>query len=151
MSLAQTKSVLIARSLLLVVFWATSDELASAQNVPPNDTSRPALGGAGLRTPSQAPLFGGLNRYAQHHYGPSGKACLTVTGSAVPQTINPHIFEHLILADNGCGQRIKMHVCYYQSQHCVPTEVPAYGRKEVVLGIMPALKEFRFEFREQFQ
>ena len=56
----------------------------------------------------------------------------------------------MILANNDCSQVIKLKVCYYQSQRCVPFAVPPYGRKEVVLGIMPAMKEFQFEYREQF-
>jgi hypothetical protein len=33
----------------------------------------------------------------------------------------------------------------------VPLTIPAYSRREIVLGIMPAMKEFRYEYREQFQ
>jgi len=29
-------------------------------------------------------------------------------------------------------------------------EVPSRGRKEVVLGTLPAMKDFRYEFREGF-
>jgi hypothetical protein len=56
----------------------------------------------------------------------------------------------MITANNDCSQPIKAQVCYYQSQHCIPIDVPGYGRKEAMLGIMPAMNAFRFEYREQF-
>jgi len=115
-------------------------------------TSRPSVGGVGLTAPAQPPLLlGEEDSAAKRHYGPTGQACLSVTGSAIPQTINPHIFEHVILAKNVCGQLIKLEVCYYKSDRCIPMAVPPYSRKELVLGIMPAMKEFRFEYRELFQ
>jgi len=128
-----------------------ASDRAAAQSF--GGASQPIYGGAsGLAAPAQPPvLLGEEDRVAKRHYGPTGKACLTVHGEADPQTINPTIFEHVIMADNSCSQFIKMQVCYYKSEHCVPMEVPAYARKQVVLGIMPATKEFRFEYREQFQ
>jgi len=53
-------------------------------------------------------------------------------------------------ATGGFLNRRRETVCYYQSQQCVPLDVPAYGRKEVVLGIMPAMNQFQFEYRESF-
>ena len=84
------------------------------------------------------------------HLGPTGKPCLSVNGGAEPQIVNPKIFTHMIMASNNCSQLIKIQVCYYQSQQCVPLEVPGYGRKEIVLGIMPSMNQFRFEYRELF-
>ena len=81
---------------------------------------------------------------------PTGKPCLTIQGYAKPQTINPHIFEHWVGVANGCGQDIKLRVCYFGSQDCIPLDVPPWGRKDSVLGIYPALPDFRFEAREQF-
>ena len=68
-----------------------------------------------------------------------------VYGDARPQAINKRLFEHVISANNSCPQVIKMDVCYYRSQRCVPLSVPGYSRREVVLGVMPAIKDFRFE------
>jgi len=87
---------------------------------------------------------------AKLHRNPTGQPCLTVNGVAQSQTINPKIFTHVIFASNGCSQPIKIQVCYYKSQHCIPVDVPGYGRKEAVLGILPAMKDFRFEYREHF-
>jgi hypothetical protein len=109
------------------------------------------VGSSSGRPPAQLPLLSGTpSAGVKSHLGPTGKPCLTVFGSAKAQIINPNIFEHIIMASNECSQPIKMKVCYYQSSQCVPLDVPAYGRKEIVLGIMPAMNQFRFEYREQF-
>jgi hypothetical protein len=109
------------------------------------------VGGAGVRPPSLPPVLNGFsNTTAKVHRAPTGKACLTVRGNAERQVINPKIYTHMIEASNDCSQSIKLQVCYYQSQQCVPLDVPGYGRKEVVLGIMPAMDQFQFEYRELF-
>jgi hypothetical protein len=109
------------------------------------------VGGAGgLAPPPRTPLLSGANTGTRSHVGPTGRACLTVNGEALRETINPNLFEHMIIAQNECSQRIKLQVCYYQSQQCVAMNVPPYGRQDLVLGIMPAMSEFRFEFRELF-
>jgi hypothetical protein len=122
---------------------------AQGLSSPPGDGT--VVGGAGgLAPPPRSPLLIGENAGARRHMGPTGKACLTVNGEAQRETINPNLFEHMVIAQNDCSQRIKMQVCYYQSQQCVAMNVPPYGRQDLVLGIMPAMNEFRFEFREQF-
>ena len=104
-----------------------------------------------MRPPVRLPLFSGSqNATIQMHRGPTGKPCLNVQGYVQQQVVNPNIFNHMIMVSNDCSQPIKMQVCYYQSQHCTPVEVPGYGRKDATLGIMPAMKDFRFEYREQF-
>ena len=102
-----------------------------------------ALGGTAL-------LGSTDNLAARRHRSPTGKFCITAVGGARPQKVNPQIFNHIVLATNACGQEIKINVCYYRSEHCVPIYVPAYSDKEVVLGIMPSMSTFRFEFREVF-
>jgi hypothetical protein len=130
---------------LAIVSMIGSISLALAQGLggPLGSNQRPTGG--------VLPLFSGSqNAAVQKHLGPTGKPCVTVVGYAHPQTVNPNIFEHMILATNDCSQPIKMRVCYYQSQQCIPIDVPQYGRKEMVLGIMPAMSQFRFEYRENF-
>jgi hypothetical protein len=86
----------------------------------------------------------------RHHMSPTGKPCLTLQGHAKPQTINPNIFEHWVAAANSCGQNIKVQVCYFGSQDCIAMNVPPWGHQDSVLGIYPALADFRFDAREQF-
>jgi len=124
---------------------------AQGLKLPLGTDSTPSLGGSGVRAPAGLPILNGTqNVKAKMHLGPTGKQCLTVLGYAKQQIINPNIFSHMIMASNDCSQLIKAQVCYYQSKQCVPLDVPAYGRKEVLLGIMPAMTQFQFEYREQF-
>jgi hypothetical protein len=96
-------------------------------------------------------LFNGTeDGMAKRHKGPTGKPCISVVGDAHPQKINPQIYDHLIIATNVCGQNIRLNVCYYHSEHCVSINVSAYSDEEAMLGIMPSMKTFRFEYREIF-
>jgi len=90
------------------------------------------------------------NDLARRHWGPTGSPCLSIQGYAKPERVNKDIFQHLIRATNGCGQAIKVHICYYKTDHCIDMDVPAWEKKESVLGIFPALKRFQFEAKEQF-
>lgn len=84
------------------------------------------------------------------HRGPLGKPCLTFVGMARPHIIDPKLFDHVMTVDNSCGQRLKVRVCYSQTDRCIDMDVPGYGRKEAILGIMPSEPVFRFDFKEQF-
>jgi hypothetical protein len=100
--------------------------------------------------PPQGSIFLSPNDLSKHHLSPTGKACLSLYGHSKAQVINPKIFEHWVSATNGCGQTIKLQVCYSKTQDCIPMEVPPWGRKDAVLGIYPSLSDFRFEAKEQF-
>jgi hypothetical protein len=115
-------------------------------------SSSPALGNTGGMVPrQQVPLLSGTpGAGVKLHHTPTGKPCLTVLGYAHPQVINPNIFDHMISASNDCSQPIKMQLCYYQTQQCISVDIPPYGRKDAVLGIMPAMSQFQFEYREKF-
>jgi hypothetical protein len=96
------------------------------------------------------PISSSQNTDILRHRDPAGKPCLLVQGMARPHTINPNLFDHVIVAANGCAQLIKMQVCYYRTRQCIPMEVPGKGRREAVLGMMPSMRDFRYEFRERF-
>jgi hypothetical protein len=99
---------------------------------------------------SAGSIFPSPNDTLRHHMGPTGKPCLTIGTHVQPQTLNPHIVEHWVGASNSCGKNIKVQVCYYGSQDCITMDVPPYGRQDSVLGIYPALADFRIETKEQF-
>ena len=84
------------------------------------------------------------------HRGPTGNTCLMVAGHARPHTINPKLYDHVIDVTNTCAQRIAIQVCYYRSQECISMEIPGGGRKEAILGTLPSVTDFRFDFREKF-
>ena len=114
-------------------------------------SSRSAVGGVGPSIPSSDRLIGASSdSEILRHRGPTGSPCLTVGGLARPHAANPKVYDHVIAAKNSCAQRITLTVCYYRSQDCVPMEVPGGERKEAVLGTLPSMPNFRFEFREKF-
>src|SRR5215831_10754559 len=104
-------------------------------------TVSPPASGSVIPTPFDA---------SRHHMGPTGKPCLNLSSWAKAQVVNKHIYEHWVGATNRCGQNIKVRVCYYKTRDCITMDVPPWGRKDSVLGIYPALANFRFEAREQF-
>ena len=87
---------------------------------------------------------------ARKHHDYAGKACLETSGVAHPLASNPKILNHAVSIDNHCADRIKVKVCYYRSDECSDVEVPGYSRKEQIIGVFPAMQEFRYEVREQF-
>jgi hypothetical protein len=139
-------------ALLTLILLVATGQLASGQSLTKPGDVPPVVGGAGgLRPPERSRVLGGTpNATAKVHLAPTGKPCVHVDGYSKAQTLNPNIFDHFISATNTCSLRIKLQVCYYKTQHCIPVEIGAYDRKEAVLGIFPALKEFRYEYTEKF-
>ena len=138
-------------ALASVAFLLIADEFARAQYLL-SQTNRNSTVGA---TPGLAPLPQSVLRSrgdatAQRHLNSLGGPCLLVQGESRHQAINIHMFDHVILAKNSCAENIRLEVCYYGSQRCIPMSVPGYSRREVVLGVMPATQDFRFEFKERF-
>jgi hypothetical protein len=84
------------------------------------------------------------------HRSPTGRPCLEVGGFARPHTTVSNLYDHVVTVTNNCPQRISIQVCYYNTQNCLPVEIPGGERKEAILGTMPSTKDFRFEFREKF-
>jgi hypothetical protein len=147
----QIVSRLDLRYKILLVALIASCASAHAQETGLPSQGGMELGGAGgFKAPTPLSIPSGENAGIERHLGPTGQACLAVRGEARAETINPKLFEHVIVATNDCSQRIKADVCYYLSDHCVSLDVPSYGRDEKILGIMPSMTGFRFEYREQF-
>lgn len=96
------------------------------------------------------PLAASGDAQSQRHKDFTGKLCLDVRGFARAHLVNKNLFDHVVSVQNSCPQQISLSVCYYQSDECVSLDVPGYDHKEVVLGILPAQSDFRFQFREKF-
>jgi hypothetical protein len=125
--------------------------LAQNESSSSGNSSKPVVGGVGVAAPAGTPTFGASNgTEILRHRGPTGSPCLSVGGFARPHLVNPNLYDHVIAAVNKCPQRISMQICYYNSQDCVSVEIPGNERKEAILGAMPSVKYFRFEFREKF-
>jgi hypothetical protein len=90
----------------------------------------------------------GYDRPDQHK-NPSGQACVMVHAIAQPQMVNPKIFDHILVMENGCNSPIGLNLCYYQSKTCIHTTITAYSRRQQVLGISPE-GSFRFSYTEDF-
>lgn len=127
---------------------------ASAQDItdPFDSWSRATEGAAGgIDNPDALPGFQTSgNDEILRHRDFTGKPCLTVSGSARPEAIDPDMYDDVITAQNVCPQHIAIQVCYFQSQECIPMDVPGGERKEAILGSLPATQDFQFEFREKF-
>ena len=133
--------------LVAALLWlAAATGTVSAQS----ETTAPSQQGAvGLHP--QGPTFGASSGTdILRHRGPTGSPCLAVAGFARPHATNSNVYDHVITVKNSCAQRITIQICYYRSQDCLPMEVPGGERKEAVLGSLPAVRDFRFEFREKF-
>jgi hypothetical protein len=144
----------VAFSFLLLIFTIFFGVVAIAQRplTPTGSESRPTLGGTlGSPLAPKPPLIGASqNIDILRHRDPTGKACLSVFGSALSHKTNPKLFDHVIMVKNNCAQLIKMQVCYYRTQQCISMDIPGRMSKEAVLGIMPSVKDFQYEFRERF-
>jgi hypothetical protein len=112
-------------------------------------TNRTASGGL-FGPPPGSSLFPSKSDLCKQHMGPTSKPCIKIDSSAKPQVINHHIFEHLVSVTNSCGQHIKVKICYHNSQSCIMVDAPPWGREDKVLGIFPALRDFRYDYTEQF-
>ena len=114
-------------------------------------SSAPIIGGTEwMPPPPSNPFATKKGLFTSMHETVDGKPCVGVLGSSVPQVVNPHIFNHVVLMHNACGQTIKVKVCYYQSSSCIIAVVNGYQKLERTLGISPGLSDFRYEYRELF-
>ena len=112
---------------------------------------RPEIGGTNQpRAVPQSPIASSGNTEIMRHRDFAGKPCLSVGGFARSFATNANLFDHVISVENSCPKAIRLQVCYFKSTNCLSVEVPGYGKKEVILGTMPSLKDFRYEFREKF-
>jgi myo-inositol catabolism protein IolC len=86
----------------------------------------------------------------RRHRDYTGKPCLETSGVSRPLASNPRILDHAVSLENHCVDRIKVKVCYYHTDECTDVEVPGNSRKEQVIGVFPAMQQFRYEVKEQF-
>jgi hypothetical protein len=80
----------------------------------------------------------------------AGKPCLETGGTAQPLASNPRVLHHIVSLDNRCLERIKVRICYHGTEDCTDVDVPARSRKEQVIGVFPAMQQFRYDVKEQF-
>jgi hypothetical protein len=154
-SQSQQNTMVVMKRITFVSFCIVAVfSVAHAQDAlsPSSGSSSATVGGTlGIQPLPARPTFGASGgNDIQRHRDFTGKPCLAVGGYARSRTLTPNLYDNVIVVVNGCPQRIALQVCYYQSQDCIPVEVPGGERKEAILGTLPASKDFRFEFREKF-
>jgi hypothetical protein len=141
----------MASAAAAAVFIAALSSGAMAQGMPSGGySSQPMTGATGGLTPPPPRISASQDVGLLRHRNALGKACLQIWGYARPHTMNPNLYDHMISADNSCAQLITVQVCYYRSTQCVRIDVPGRGHKETLLGMLPAIKDFRYEFKERF-
>jgi hypothetical protein len=112
-------------------------------------STAPVFGGTGGMPPPPANPFSTVKgNFPPMHTTVSGQPCISVHARAVAQVADPHIFNHIVLVDNVCGQTIKVQVCYFQSTSCITVAVNGYQKLDRTLGISPGSRDFRYEYRE---
>jgi hypothetical protein len=144
MTLSQIRRITALLSLLTLAPASAQDASSAFEK------RRPEVGGT-IPKPAVPPTFGPrAGADVLRHRDFTGKPCLTVQGSARSHIINPKLYDHVISASNSCPQRITIRVCYYHTNDCIPMEIPGGERKEAILGTLPTIHDFGFEFREKF-
>ena len=140
---------------------SNGQQLSAPTNTAPG---HPIEGGIGGNQP-QSPALSQLRPRVKVHQDASGKPCVTIAAHSLPKAdfrkifggeqpsdgtdIKLKTFEHIISAHNHCALTVRLRVCYYGSQNCLPLDVPGHDDGEVSLGISPELG-FHYQYTEQF-
>ena len=126
---------------------------------------RPIEGSSDPQIQSTKPPRSELQPGIKMHLDPLGKPCVAVTGFSLEKTDFRAVFggqaseleqkgvkhfENFISAQNHCSRPIKLRVCYYASQDCVPIDVPGYDNRRISLGFSGGTRRFRYQYTEQF-
>jgi hypothetical protein len=143
-------SRLLLASTILLTLTSLEVPVASAQSsILPNGLSASIFAGTpGAPGFSQDARFGvAKSTLAQPHLNPSGKPCITIHPTAKAQIVNQNIYDHSLLINNECSQKIRLLVCYYHVQNCSTVSIAGYTRQQKLFGIFPE-RDFRIEYRE---
>jgi hypothetical protein len=118
---------------------------------PPGTLSGPSFG---RTSPSSSPppriITGSQNADILRHRDFAGKPCLAIGGFARSHTGVSNLFDHVIEIRNNCAPSIRTQVCYLHTQECIAIEVAGHMTKQSILGTLPSIRDFQYEFRERF-
>jgi hypothetical protein len=144
-----TSRLLLAGTILLTLISREVSVASAQSSILPNGLSASIFAGTpGAPGFSQDARFGAAkSTLAQPHLNPSGKPCITIHPTSKAQTINQNIYDHSLLINNECSQRIRLLVCYYRVQNCSTIAIAGYTREQKLFGIFPE-RDFRIEYRE---
>ncbi len=139
------KALRLALALLFVGYGPLA-ATAQIQTGPIQPLPQPGSASRGTVTPMVSDAD---DRNKVLHRDSLGRPCLQIAAEARSQLATPNIFDHIVVVNNRCLQRIKVKLCYYKSDRCFLVEVSANQRKETILGTYPAQRYFRHEFQER--
>lgn len=73
-----------------------------------------------------------------------GRPCLDVEAGARRQMVNPDVLDHVVSLKNICLRKVKVRVCYINSDRCKEVELLSNKREDVTLGAMKGIGYFRY-------
>lgn len=134
--------VACAAALLLPCAAAAQTQSGPIRPLPP--------AGSTNRMPTITPMLSDPDARNQlWHRDSLGRPCLDIKAESRAQPATPNIFDHIVVVNNRCLERIKVKLCYYKADRCYTAEVAYNQRKETILGTYPAMRYFRYEYQEQ--
>jgi hypothetical protein len=142
--------VIFRRLLLGCVLGLTFFQASYGQSAMANKVGVPVVGSTDQLQVERNSFAYSLQGAPNVHRDSLGKPCIRMSASSTTMVSNATIFTHQLTASNSCQMPIKVSVCYYGSSQCQQVLVPAFARKGIVLGVYPALKDFRYQYTEQF-
>lgn len=138
--------------LLCAIFvsgWAGGSNAQSSGPAASGKLSGPTAAGSSGAIP-QRMIAGSQNTEIMRHRDFAGKPCLAIGGFARAHTSNSNLYDHVVSIRNGCAQAITTEVCYFRTRDCISMSVQGHTDKQGILGTLPSIKDFQYEFRERF-
>lgn len=84
------------------------------------------------------------------HRDPLGRPCLKFRAFSRAHVVNPDVYDHTVSVYNACSKPIKLKICYLKSDTCTDVQVQPLKRQDVIIGIFPRIKYFRYSWTEKF-
>lgn len=75
-----------------------------------------------------------------------GRPCLDVEAAARKRFGGSDMMDHVVSIKNNCPKLIKIKLCYYKSESCLPVELQAYKRVDSILGSSRGSNFFRYSY-----
>lgn len=123
---------------------------------PPIGSASSTTGGS-LRFSDQFTLGGTQNSVTLDNFRSSSisvggnssanKSCLTVRAYTRPDFANKNLHQNWLNAKNGCGQHIKVSVCYRGSASCISISVPPWQAKSAIIGYAPTATPMHYQIK----
>jgi hypothetical protein len=93
--------------------------------------------------------FGVKEKASKPHRDALGTPCLAISSEARAHKTNPNVYDQMLIVRNGCSQAIKIHACFVESDRCINKEISGFQRQEIILGVSPMVRFFKYELTEE--